>query len=309
MANAATADPADRVLLGILLTSIAYFLFSAQDAAIKLLVAGISVWQVMVFRSLVVLAGCYASGGAALFRDASRSPVVKPMLLRSVLTLAAWLCYYTAAKYLQLAEMTTIYFAAPVIVTALSVLILREQVPLLRWAAVFLGFAGVFIACDPATLGITFPILLVLGAAFFWALAIVLLRKIALQERTIVQLLLNNMFFLVAAGVPMLFVWRTPSVGEFLLLLTVGVLGGAAQLALFDGMKRAAASVIAPFEYTSLVWAFLFGYLIWHDVPRLEVVAGAVLIVFAGLIVIFGEHFSRRGSSKTVLEKSSKKFS
>ena len=107
----------------------------------------------------------------------------------------------------------------------------------------------------------------------------------------------------------MLFVWQTPSVGELLLLLTVGVLGGAAQLALFDGMKRAAASVIAPFEYTSLVWAFLFGYLIWHDVPRLEVVAGAVLIVFAGLIIIFGEHFGRRGASKTVLEKSSKKFS
>ncbi|MEQ1952989.1 DMT family transporter [Mesorhizobium sp. CN2-181] len=294
MANATIVDPADRVLLGILLTSVAYALFSAQDAAIKLLVAGISVWQVMFFRSVVVLAGCLASGGTPLFRDAIRSPIVKPMLLRSVLTLSAWLCYYTAAKYLQLAEMTTIYFAAPVIVTTLSVLILGEQVPLLRWGSVLLGFIGVFIACDPAKLGITMPILLVLAAAFLWALAIVLLRKIAQQERTIVQLVLNNLFFLVAAGVPMVFVWQTPSLYQFVLLLTVGVLGGAAQLALFDGMKRAAASVIAPFEYTSLVWAFVFGYLIWNDVPRPEVFVGAAIIVFAGLIVIGGEHFRKR---------------
>jgi drug/metabolite transporter (DMT)-like permease len=294
MANATIVDPADRVLLGILLTSVSYALFSAQDAAIKLLVVGISVWQVMFFRSVVVLAGCLASGGTALFRDAIHSPIVKPMLLRSVLTLSAWLCYYTAAKYLQLAEMTTIYFAAPVIVTTLSVFILREHVPLLRWGSVFLGFIGVFIACDPAKLGITVPILLVLAAAFFWALAIVLLRKIAQQERTIVQLVLNNLFFLAAAGVPMIFVWQTPSLYQFVLLLTVGVLGGAAQLALFDGMKRAAASVIAPFEYTSLVWAFVFGYLIWHDVPRPEVFVGATIIVFAGLIVIGGEHFRKR---------------
>jgi drug/metabolite transporter (DMT)-like permease len=294
MANATIVDPADRVLFGILLTSVAYALFSAQDAAIKLLVAGVSVWQVMFFRSVVVLAGCLAYGGTALFRDAFHSPIVKPMLLRSALTLSAWLCYYTAAKHLQLAEMTTIYFAAPVIVTALSVFILREQVPLLRWSSVLLGFIGVFIACDPAKLGITMPILLVLVAALLWALAVVLLRVTALQERTIVQLVLNNVFFLVAAGVPMVFVWQTPSLYQSALLLAVGVLGGVAQLALFDGMKRAAASVIAPFEYTSLVWAFVFGYLIWNDVPRPEVFVGATIIVVAGIIVIGGEHFRKR---------------
>ncbi|WP_442583599.1 DMT family transporter [Mesorhizobium sp. ASY16-5R] len=295
MSNAMTAEPAERVYAGILLTSLAYILFSSQDAAIKLLVVGISVWQVMFFRSVVVLAGCFASGGATLFRDAARSPIVKPMLLRSVLTLLAWLCYYTAAKYLQLAEMTTIYFAAPIIVTTMSVFILHEKVPLLRWGAVVLGFIGVFIACDPAKLGLTMPILLVLAAAFFWALAIVLLRKTALQERTIIQLVLNNVFFLVAAGVPMIFVWQTPSLYELILLVTVGALGGAAQLALFAGMKHAAASVIAPFEYTSLIWAFIFGYLIWHDIPRPEVFVGAALIIFAGLLVIGGEQIRRRG--------------
>ena len=185
MADASTTDTRDKVFAGILLTSVAYALFSAQDAAIKLLVASISVWQVLFFRSAVILAGCAAAGGSELFRQTVRSSIVKPMLLRSFLILAAWLCYYTAAKHLQLAEMTTIYFAAPVIVTILSVVILQEEVPMLRWAAVAIGFVGVFIACDPARLGLSVPIALVLAAAFLWALSIVLLRKIALQERTL----------------------------------------------------------------------------------------------------------------------------
>ncbi len=295
MADASTTDTRDKVFAGILLTSIAYALFSAQDAAIKLLVASISVWQVLFFRSAVILAGCAAAGGSELFRQTVRSSIVKPMLLRSFLILAAWLCYYTAAKHLQLAEMTTIYFAAPVIVTILSVVILQEEVPMLRWAAVAIGFVGVFIACDPARLGLSVPIALVLAAAFLWALSIVLLRKIALLERTLIQLVLNNAFFLVIAAVPLVLFWKTPDMGELALLVLVGFLGGVAQFTLFEGMKRAAASIIAPFEYTSLVWSFIFGYLIWQDIARPEVFIGAAMIMAAGLIIIGSEHFRRRG--------------
>lgn len=288
------ADASERVLAGILLTGIAYSLFSGQDAVIKLLVDGLAVWQVLFFRSLVILLACTAVGGRQLLRDTARSPIVKPMLARSALILGAWICYYTAARDLQLAEMTTIYFAAPVIVTILSVLVLGESVPLLRWVAVVIGFAGVYVACDPANLGLSLPIVLVLAAAFLWALSIVLLRKIALQERTIIQLMLNNGFSLVAAALPLAFIWHTPDLRQFLMLMFVGALGGLAQLALFEGMKRAPASVIAPFEYTSLVWAFAYGYAIWNDVPRTEVFFGAALIVLAGLVIIVGEQRRRR---------------
>ena len=140
--------------------------------------------------------------------------------------------------------------------------------PLARWGAVALGFVGVFVACDPAELGISLPVLLVLAAAFLWGLSIVLLRKIAMQEKTIVQMILNNSFFLVTAGLPLIYLWQTPSLGQVALLFGAGSLAGFAQFALFEGMKRAPASVIAPFEYTALVWSFLLGYLIWGDVPR-----------------------------------------
>lgn len=293
MSQAVVADPSRQVFIGILLTSVAYMFFSGQDAAIKLLVASLSVWQVLFFRSVVILTGCLAIGGPRLFVDTARSPAAGAMLLRSFVILAAWLCYYTAARDLQLAELTTIYFAAPVIVTILSIFVLGEKVPMGRWAAVILGFIGVFVACDPTRLGLSLPVILVLMAAVFWAFSIVLIRKIALMERTLVQLVLNNAFFLVIAGVPMLGVWQTPELGQMLLLIAVGALGGLAQFALFEGMKRAPASVVAAFEYTSLIWSFILGYLIWSDMPRREVFLGAALIVGAGLVIIVSERMRR----------------
>jgi len=282
------------VLAGILFTAVAYFLFSAQDASIKLLVVGMSVWQIMFFRSVTVLVACGAIGGKKLFADTVNSSIVKPMLVRSAFTLAAWLCYYNAARSLQLAELTTIYYAAPIIVTVLSVLILGEKVPLLRWIAVFIGFAGVFIACDPTRLGISVPVLLVLAAAVLWGIAVVLLRKTAMQARTMIQLVLNNFYFLLFSAIPALLWWRMPDGGQLLLLISVGALGGVAQYMLFEGMRRAPVSIVAPFEYTSLIWAFALGYAIWGDMPRREVFMGAALIVGAGLLIVGNERFRKR---------------
>src|SRR5690606_22433691 len=112
--------------------------FSSQDAIIKLLVETVTVWQVMFFRSLAVLVGCVAFSGRSVIVESARSPILYAILGRSALILAAWLCFYSAAKYMQLAELTTIYFAAPVIVTVLSIVMLGEKVPLLRWIAVLL---------------------------------------------------------------------------------------------------------------------------------------------------------------------------
>ncbi|PBB93341.1 EamA family transporter [Mesorhizobium sp. WSM3864] len=294
MADVVVLESRERVLAGILFTAAAYFLFSAQDASIKLLVAGMTVWQIMFFRSVTILAACGAIGGRTLFADTVNSPIVRPMLVRSAFTLAAWLCYYNAARSLQLAELTTIYYAAPIIVSVLSVVMLGETVPLLRWAAVFVGFVGVFIACDPARLGFSLPVLLVLAAALLWGIAVVLLRKTAMQERTTIQLVLNNFYFLLFSAVPALIWWRMPDASQLMLLMSVGALGGVAQYMLFEGMKRAPVSIVAPFEYTSLVWAFALGFAIWGDVPRTEVFTGAALIVGAGLLIVGNERFRKR---------------
>ena len=181
---------------GILLTSFAYFLFSLQDASVKWLVVGLPVWQILFIRSVTMFALCAVFGGRPLLRAARRSPVLKPLLWRNLLLLAAWLSYYNAARDLGLAELTTLYYASPVVMTILSGPILGEKVPGYRWFAVAIGFVGVVVACGVAAKGLTLslPIYLALQAAVFWAVASVLLRKTALHERTQVQVTISSGF-------------------------------------------------------------------------------------------------------------------
>ena len=281
---------------GILLTSFAYFLFSLQDASVKWLVVALPVWQILFVRSVTIVALCLAFGGRPLFRAARHSPVLKPLFLRSVLLLAAWLCYYNAARDLGLAELTTLYYASPILMTILSVPILGEKVPGYRWLAVAVGFIGVVVACGIMAKGLTLslPVYLALQAAVFWAIASVLLRKTALQERTQVQMAISSGFFLLFTAVAMPFVWQPVSAFDLAIMAGTGVFAGIGQFALFEGMRRAPVSVLAPFEYTSLIWAFALGYLIWSDVPGHNVFAGAALIFSAGVIIIASERFARR---------------
>ncbi|WP_438397337.1 DMT family transporter [Caballeronia sp. DA-9] len=294
MNDACAQDIRVPLLAGILFTVFAYFLFSGHDALIKLVVAGLTVWQIMFCRSIIILTTCGVFGGRKLLVETLQSPILRPMFIRSAFIFTAWICYYNAAKSLQLAELSTIYFAAPVIVTALSVLMLGEIVPPLRWAAVFIGFAGVVVACDPTRIGITLPIALALVAAFLWSISLLLLRTISLRERATVQLVLNNTYFMLFSAVPAILWWRVPDLLQSFQLIGVAVLGGAAQFMLLKGINRTPLSILGPLEYTSLLWAFILGFAIWHDLPRTEVLVGAVLIIAGGLLMVGDEHFRKR---------------
>jgi drug/metabolite transporter (DMT)-like permease len=284
----------NSVSLGILLTTLAYMAFTFHDAIVKVLTVTIPVWQILFFRSLTILLGCLAYGRGALVRQTVTSPIIKPMVARSILLLCAWLSYYSAASRLQLAEVTTLYYAAPVVGTVLAWFILKERVTPARWLAVGVGFVGVLVACNPVGLAISWPVYLALQAAVLWASAMVLLRKTSLHEKTIVQLAVSNVFFLGMTGIAVIYTWTTPSMTDLALLIATGAVAGSAQFALFEGMRQAPVSVLAPFEYTSLVWAFVLGYLIWSDLPTHNVVLGAILILAAGLIIIVSERLTRR---------------
>ncbi|NEI57087.1 EamA family transporter [Rhizobium leguminosarum] len=284
----------NSVSLGILLTTLAYMAFTFHDAIIKVLASTIPVWQILFFRSLTILVGCLAYGRGKLVRQTMRSPIIKPMIARSILLLCAWLSYYSAASRLQLAEVTTLYYAAPVVGTLLAWFILKEKVTPARWLAVGVGFVGVLIACNPIGLTISWPVYLALQAAVLWACAMVLLRKTSLHEKTIIQLAVSNVFFLAMTGVAVIWTWRTPDMTQLALLIATGVVAGCAQFALFEGMRQAPVSVLAPFEYSSLIWAFLLGYLIWADIPTPNVVVGAAMILGAGLVIIVSEKLRRR---------------
>jgi drug/metabolite transporter (DMT)-like permease len=279
---------------GILFVSTSYFLFTLHDAVVKLLVAEVSVWQIIFFRSTVILIACLVIGGRGHIGRVVRTPIMKSMAVRSVFLLAAWFAYYTAAKSLQLAELTTIYYAAPVVATLLAIPILKEKVPAPRWAAIILGFIGVVIAANPVGLTLSLPVGLALLAAILWAGASVLLRKTAMNESTLVQMTLTNGCFVLMTFAMAFYHWQSVDLESGALLLMVGVLGGGAQASLFEAMRRAPVSVLAPFEYSSLIWAFVLGYVIWQDIPAYNVAIGAALIFCAGLLIVSTERLAAR---------------
>jgi len=284
----------ERQALGMGLALLAYSLLAWQDATVKWLVASVPVWQVLFVRSAILVTGCLAAGGRPLLRHAAATPTRGLLLQRGSVTLAAWLCYFTAARFLPLGQLVTLYFAAPVVVTILAAPLLGEHVGWVRWVAVGIGFSGTVLATDPTGLSLSPATVLVLIAACLWGYGVILTRRIARREPSLVQMFFNNCFFLALTAIGCALTWHTPRGDEIWLLLLVGVLGGLGQFCLFETAQHAPASLTAPLEYTALVWAFLLGFLVWGNVPGPGVFAGAALIVAAGLLLLLVEQQSRK---------------
>ncbi len=285
--RASRASP--RVLAGIGLATAGYALFSAQDAIVKWLVVSYSVPQVLLVRSLVIVAIALAVGGPRTLGRVAASPNKRALALRACLILGAWFLYYSASRHLGLAQLTTLYFASPVIAVVLAVAILRERVDAARWAAVGAGFIGVVVAARPTGSVDLLPAALALLAACLWGCSVILVRWIGRSDRTSTQVLASNALFALGSSLAMPWLWRTPDPFGWVLMGGLGIVGGLGQFLLFEGFRLAPASVVAPVEYTGLVWAFVYGYAIWGDVPTPHVVAGAGLVAASSLALVWFE--------------------
>jgi drug/metabolite transporter (DMT)-like permease len=282
--------PAESVAAGIGLGVLAYSLFSVHDATVKWLAADYTIWQVLACRSLVIVVACLAIGRVGLVERARATPLKRQLVFRGAVTLMAWFCYYSASRSMPLAQMTSLYFAAPVIVTLMAAPLLGERVTRRRWICVGIGFIGVMLTADPFGVRLSAPALLVLLAATLWSYGVILMRQIARRESSLLQMLYSNVFFLAVTAIGSAFTWRAPADWtEGLLLGAIGIVGGLGQYAMFEAARRAPASVIATVEYTALLGAFLLGFLIWGDIPALMVWLGAALIVIAGCVLVVGE--------------------
>jgi len=294
--GAAATFPAQRESwsLGVGLGVLAYALFSVHDASIKWLVASLPVWEVLFVRSAVIAVACLAIGRRRLLERAVATPMKGALMFRGVITLTAWLCYYTAARTLSLAELLSLYFAAPLMVTVMAVPLLGERVSTARWVSVLVGFAGVLVVTNPWGVRISVPTLLVLFAAAQWGYAVILMRQIARRETSLLQIFFTNLIFLAGTGVACAIDWRMPSGSQLALLLLLSVFGGLGQFSLYEAARHAAASVMATVEYTALLWAFILGYAIWGNIPSPATFAGAGLILGAGALLFATERRTGR---------------
>lgn len=268
---------------------VSYAVFALSDATVKWLVADFPVLQVLFVRSVIVCALGLVFGGPTRLRALASSRNKVGLVTTGCVVLLAFFCYFTAARSLGLAQLVTIYFAAPVIVVVLSVVVLGERVHTSRWLAVGVGFAGAIVAADPTTSVTLVPAGFALASAFFWAISQLVIRRVSRLEPAFNQLLVSNIVFAFATSFTLPKLWVTPDLLSLGLMLFLGLAGAVAQFLLYDAFRYAPATVLAPIEYTGLIWAFSLGYLIWGDIPRLNVFAGAILIVLGSVGLIWSE--------------------
>jgi drug/metabolite transporter (DMT)-like permease len=280
-------------LKGMALGLFAYSLFAVHDTLVKGVINELPVVQILFVRSVVISLICLAIGRSKLLVGLVRSPN-KPMPLpRAVLTLGAWCMYYPAGQHLQLAEMTTLYYVAPVITVVLAVIFLKERLTLARVGASAIGFFGVVIAANPAGLTIGLPAMMALCAALLWAVAMILMRSISKSESSLVLVFSMNLFYVVVLGAICLPFWEGMDTREIAMVVTTGLIGVAAQYSLIDAARAVPASVLGTVEYTALVWSFIFGFVFFHEQPAQFVYVGAALVVAAGLILALSERRRR----------------
>ncbi len=287
-------DHHTRTMAGIGYALAGFSIFSIQDATVKWLVTTLPVWEVLFSRSILIVLLCLSLTGPKRVVELARSSNRNALLIRSALILAAWLAYFTASRSLHLAELVTIYFSTPIFAVILSVFVLKETVGWVRWGATIIGFIGVVVAAAPAGSVDLIPIVLVLIAAFCWAWTNILVRLISRKESSLSLMLASNGVVILVCGVTLPFVWVTPDVTSLLLLLLLGGVGASGQFLLFEGYRLAPASAVAPFEYITLIWSFMWGFLIWGDWPPVAVFEGASLILASGLTLIIFEGWRSR---------------
>lgn len=273
---------------GIALYLLGVALFAANDALGKWLVTEYSVVQVMLIRSLgsaALIYGLARSTGATL-RVAPGQGWLH--VLRVLLLAGDSFSFYFATRALPLADVMTFYMSAPLIITAASAMLLGERVGIKRWGAIVVGFVGVVIALQPTGAAFSPSALVALAGAACFALAMVITRRLRDSHwLTLVAWQFIGCGILGAVGSP--FDWVTPGIVDFLLMAVVGLVACGCFMLITKALSLAPASLLAPFQYSAILWATILGWIIWGDKPTPPIIFGNALIIASGLFVLYRE--------------------
>jgi drug/metabolite transporter (DMT)-like permease len=284
----------NATLAGIVMMLLGILLFSLNDVMGKWLVATYTVGQVLLLRSaaaLLVIAPFVVKQG---IRRTLRPERPGLQMLRVALGSCEVALFYWAVSYLPLADTMTLWLAAPVWAVVLAALLLGERVDAGRWLAVVAGFVGVAVALNPSGQSLSMPALIALVGSLSFAAMMITGRQ--LRGTPDVTLVAWQTLGALLMGVALLpFGWVTPSLADAALLALLGIVAMVAHLCVTRSLKLAEASVVVPYQYTLIVWALVFGWLVFGDWPTPAMLLGAALIIAAGLALLVLER--RAGSS------------
>ena len=262
---------------------------SLNDATVKWLSTELPVGQIVCLRAAVALTlgllFAWRESGHISFRISSP----RLQLLRGLLAAGGMFLFVLGLRHLPLADAVAILFAAPLFSFVLAVIILGEGLNARRILAALTGFAGIVVMARPGTPHFTWVLLLPLGAAVCGGLREVITRHLSHRDASSSTYLAGTAVVAMASLASIALGWELPSARQLLLLALAGVLVGFAEYFMIEAYRHAEVTLVAPFVYTSMVWASLFGYLIFDAIPGLAVVAGAALIIASGLYLFRAE--------------------
>jgi|TARA_B110000459_G_C16535078_1_gene459108 drug/metabolite transporter (DMT)-like permease len=217
----------------------------------------------------------------------------KEHFFRCIMGLMALVAIFIALRKLPLAIVVSLSFSAPLFITILSIFLLSEKVGIYRWLAVLIGFVGVIIITEPGIEEMNYlyllPIIFCVGMSF----VTITIRKLSSTEPIWLISIFFSIMILIASLMTIPFGWVMPNFHDFILLSLVGIMGGSANLFLTQSYKLSEVSLVAPLKYLSLIFAIIFGYLIWNEVPTTKTLIGASLVVSASLIIFRREIYHK----------------
>ncbi len=302
---------------GIALLCLGLALFAVQDLILKWLSGAYPLHQAMVIRSLTAL----PLMAALVWRDGGFRTLLAPgwrqMVVRGLVMFVAYTAYYLALAALPLATTVALYFSAPLMITVLSVALLKERVSLLRWFAVSAGFLGVVIIVRPGSALFDWAALLAVLSGLAYAVSMTQARSQGATQTAAALAFWGNAVFLALALILsavfgggsfasdghaslqfLLRGWVMPPAFDLALMMACGIIAALGLTLLTQAYRIAPANVIAPFEYTAMIWGVLYGWMIFADWPDQTAWTGIATIVSAGLIVLWLERRERRQSKR-----------
>lgn len=293
-------------LKGVAFALIGFAVFATHDAVIKFLGAHYAPFQILFFSVLM----SFPLATLMLMSD-NRPGTLRPVhpwwiSLRTVAAMLTGVSAFYAFSVLPLAQVYAFIFAAPLLITILSIPILGEKVGMHRWAAVVLGLTGVLIVLRPGSEPLTLGHIAGLSAATGSAFSSVVTRKIGSEERSAVMMLYPMMANVVVMGAILPLVYVPMPITHLGLLAVVSLFGFTGALALIAAYRSSDAAIIAPMQYSQIIWAALFGALIFGETPDRFTWIGVSVIVLAGVYVVLRESLGGRSANTPVLRTRSR---
>ena len=299
----------DNNIKAIILVVIGMFVFSIQDALIKVISGSVNIYVIYIVRSIIgllaILIYCKLKDIKLIFK--THYPIITTLRVSGFFL--GFSLYYFSLSKISLPEAVTLFFVSPFFVTIASKFLIGEKVGIYRWSLIFVGFIGVYLVLNPDFNNFNIYSLFPIFCAFFYAMTVVIQKKTsdydnlftqiihtyisAIIFSIIIYIVLNNLTFSSNQLIEYNFIlmsWGIPDIFSFFILVIIGFTGVIGFFSIFGAYRIGSPSTIAPYEYSLIIWSIILGYLIWNEYLSFRGFIGLFLILSASFFTLYREY-------------------